>query len=140
MDIESGRLKLKSVLSVGLNHTSGLVYGRTVGAVCSHESPRGDRRCSKEESVPLFDFWYFWSRKSTPRSPARRKVTFPRFLSVKSATPVSRWRKKLFLRFCKARLFCSSRQIIQRIYPRIFSRFAVIYPYFKMQMRTRERI
>ena len=35
----------KSVLNGGLNHTSGLVYVRTVGAVCSHKSPRGDRRC-----------------------------------------------------------------------------------------------
>ncbi len=43
---------------------------RTVGALCSHWSPRGDRVSFQRERNALFDdFWYFSSLKSTIRNP-----------------------------------------------------------------------
>jgi hypothetical protein len=60
------------VLTGGLNHTSGLVCGRTG----SHESRETTKKEFKKGILPLFDFWYFYLKKSTPSFffSARRKT------------------------------------------------------------------
>ncbi len=107
---------------MGLNHTSGLVCGRTVGAVCSHESPRGDRRCLKEElthtrSVCVgvaetgvsFLFLTFGILRLGDAVQRWLRHPEPSSSSVKSTPPVSFGEESIFPRFLSVKSATSSR-------------------------------
>ena len=46
------------------------------GEVCSHESPRGDRRCSKEEYFPLFVLFVLFGQAKRTLKEKNHKATF----------------------------------------------------------------
>ena len=45
--------------------------------MCSHESPRGDRRCLKEESIPLFVLFVLFGQAKRTLKEKNHNVTFP---------------------------------------------------------------
>ena len=53
-----------------------LSYSGTVGEVCSHRSPRGDRRCLKEEYFPLFVLFVLFGQAKRTLKEKNHKETF----------------------------------------------------------------
>ena len=51
-------------------------YSGTVGALCSHRSPRGDRRCLKEEFLPLFVLFVLFGQAKRTLKDKYHKETF----------------------------------------------------------------
>ena len=45
--------------------------------MCSHRSPRGDRRCLKEESVPLFVLFVLFGQAKRTLKEKNHKESFP---------------------------------------------------------------
>ena len=66
--------------------------------MCSHRSPRGDRRCSKEESIPLFVLFVLFGQAKRTLKEKNHKETFPLsyFCVTKSSKSHQRERSPLF--------------------------------------------
>ena len=66
--------------------------------MCSHRSPRGDGRCSKEESIPLFVLFVLFGQAKRTLKEKNHNVTFPLsyFSMTKSTKSHQRERSPLF--------------------------------------------
>ena len=75
-----------------------LSYGWTVGEVCSHRSPRGDRKRLKEEFFPLFVLFVLFGQAKRTLKEKNHNVTFPLsyFSMTKSTKSHQRERSPLF--------------------------------------------
>ena len=66
--------------------------------MCSHRSPRGDGRCLKEESIPLFVLFVLFGQAKRTLKEKKHNVTFPLsyFSMTKSTKSHQRERSPLF--------------------------------------------